>query len=89
MAAGRNLDSLVRLRHRRRHHVDVGAMSSPLGEYAQKAVNAGLVILKLKKFLGTDAQSIELSREEVESIMLVIREFSAKMGQIRKKFGGI
>jgi hypothetical protein len=52
---------------------------SALGEYAQKAVNSGLTILKMKKFLGSEDQELTLSRAEVESVMMAFKEFSVKI----------
>lgn len=49
-------------------------MNSPLGEYAMKAIAAGTTILKIRKFLSSEDQTLELTREEVEAIMLTIKE---------------
>ena len=48
---------------------------SSLGEYAVKAVAAGTTIVKLLRFIEkTNDPTIELTREEVEAIIMTIRE---------------
>lgn len=56
--------------------------SSPLGDYAMKAIAAGMVILKIRKFLQSEDQTLELTREEVEAIMLTIKE---QIQEIKRK----
>jgi len=57
-------------------------MSNPLGEYAMKAINGGMAVAKMMKFLKEDKDTVrglELTRDEVEAVIMVIKEFSAKL----------
>lgn len=60
---------------------------STLGEYAAKAVKAGVVLVRLMEFLKTTEQTVELNREEVEAIIMLIREQATdiKLRKIKEK----
>jgi hypothetical protein len=60
-----------------------GELVSALGEYAVKAVAAGTTLVKLLKFLETGEQTIELTRAEVEAIIMTIREQATEL-KLRK-----
>jgi hypothetical protein len=49
-------------------------MSSILGDYTMKAINAGKVLIKLMNFIKSEDSSLELTRDEVEAILMTITE---------------
>jgi hypothetical protein len=48
-----------------------------------KAAAAGNVVVKINKFLKSQDKSLTLSREEVDSILLVIKEQATALKKLR------
>jgi hypothetical protein len=65
-----------------------GGLVSSLGEYAMKAVTAGTTLVKLLRFIEkTEDPTIELTREEVEAIIMTVREQATalKLAKVSKR----
>lgn len=52
---------------------------NPIGVYAMKAIKAGLTLVKMRKFLKTEEETLTLDREEVEAIMMTVREQATEL----------